>query len=347
MTQDEFSKIAKIDEKLKKQIIGQDEVVEKVASAIKRARVGVSDPNKPMASFMFLGPTGVGKTELARKIAEEVFDRKDALVKIDMSELMESHAVSKLIGSPPGYVGYEEGGSLTEKIRRNPYSVVLFDEVEKASADILNILLQILDEGKLTDSRGNEVNFKNTIIILTSNIGAQFVKDNPKIGFDFGEKKENKKEEDKMAERISSLTKRYFAPEFLNRLDETLIFKPLTKDNLLKILDLEFSEIKKRLEKNNFEIEVDDKIFEKIIDDKYNFEFGARPLKRLLQEKILNPLSEEILKTGKQEGKLKISLDKKGELKFDFQKEKKAKTPKNSKVTKSKIKVKKLSTKEA
>lgn len=344
MTEDEFLKISKIDQNLKEQIIGQDEVVEKVSSAIKRSRVGVSDPSKPMASFMFLGPTGVGKTEMARKIAEEVFDRKNALVKIDMSELMESHSVSKLIGSPPGYVGYEEGGSLTEKIRRNPYSVVLFDEVEKASADILNILLQILDEGKLTDSKGNEVNFKNTIIILTSNIGAQFIKDNSKIGFDFGDEKDAKKDGERMNERISSLAKRYFAPEFLNRLDETLIFKPLSKESLLKILDLEFKKIKQRLEKNNFEIEVNDKVFENIIDDKYNFEFGARPLKRILQEKILNPLSEEILKTGKQEGKIKISLDKKGKLKFTFQKEKKAKT---LKTTKSKIKVKKLSTKRA
>jgi ATP-dependent Clp protease ATP-binding subunit ClpA len=319
MNEDEFSKISKIDEELKTKIIGQDEAVEKISAAIKRSRVGISNPDQPIASFLFLGPTGVGKTELSKKIAEYLFNKKDSLIKVDMSELMESHSVSKLIGSPPGYVGFEDGGSLTEKVKRNPYSVILFDEIEKASPNILNILLQILDEGKVTDSKGQLINFKNTIIILTSNLGANAnMVENKKIGFSLGEEVKENEKTNKNEEEIKKTINDYLSPEFLNRLDEIIIFKKLSQKDVLKIANLELNLIKERLLKNNIEIELDEKVLKKIIGEKYNYDFGARPLKRLLEEKILNPLSEEILAKKNQAGKFKISLDKKGELKFNF-----------------------------
>ena len=328
MTKNEFSKLLDIDAKIKKEIVGQDEIIDKIIFAIKRSRVGISDPKKPIASFMFLGPTGVGKTELAKKIAKYFFDKKDALIKVDMSELMESHSISKLIGSPPGYVGYEEGGSLTEKVKRNPYSVILFDEIEKANFNILNILLQILDEGIVTDSHGNKINFKNTIIILTSNIGAKFVKDVQKIGFELKEKKKKNNSNEKIKDRISFFTKKYFSPEFLNRLDEIIFFKSLEKKNILKILKLEFKNIKNNLKQNGFEIFVDEKVFSNILDNQYNFEYGARPVKRLLQEKILNPLSNKILETENKKGKFKIllkTINKKEKIVIQFIPEKKNK----------------------
>ena len=250
----------------------------------------------------------MGKTELAKKIAQYVFDKKDALIKIDMSELMESHSVSKLIGSPPGYVGYGESGSLTEKVRRNPHSVILFDEIEKASSNVLNILLQILDEGRLTDSKGVEINFKNTIVVLTSNIGSENQIEEKKIGFGVknnGEEKENKKKDG-----ILNSLKEYLSPEFLNRINEILIFKSLGKEDLKKILKIELKNVLSRLEKENIEVDVDENILEKIIDEKYNFDYGARPLKRLIETKILNPLSEEILNKKDDVDKIKIILNK-------------------------------------
>jgi ATP-dependent Clp protease ATP-binding subunit ClpA len=317
MNQDEFKKISTMDLILKEKIIGQDEAIEKISSAIKRSRVGISNPHQPIASFLFLGSTGVGKTELSKKISEYLFDKKESLIKVDMSELMESHSVSKLIGSPPGYVGFEEGGSLTEKVKRNPYSVILFDEIEKASPNILNILLQILDEGKLTDSKGQVINFKNTLIILTSNLGTNgnFI-ENKKIGF--GVEKEDEKDIDKKEEAIKKTINDYLSPEFLNRLDEIIIFKNLSKENILKIALLELNIIEKRLEKNNIKISVNEKVLENLITKKYNYNFGARPLKRLLEEKILNPLTDEILKKENQEGEFEISLNKKEELNFKF-----------------------------
>lgn len=316
MTENDLTKISEIDVKLKKSLIGQDEVVDKVTKAIKRSSVGISDPNRPIASFLFLGPTGVGKTELTKQISKYLFNSDKALIKVDMSELMESHSVSKLIGSPPGYVGYEEGGSLTDKVKRNPYSVILFDEIEKASSDVLNILLQILDEGRVTDSKGQVINFKNTLIILTSNIGSSgiFVSGD-KIGF--SEKEVKKDLEKEKTENIKKSVKNYLSPEFLNRLDEIVVFKSLKKEDILKIMNLEISLIEKRLLKNNISLKIEEKVLEKIIDDSYNFDFGARPLKRLLEDKILNNLSEEILKTGKTQGEFEISL-KKDKLDFKF-----------------------------
>jgi len=316
MTENDLTKISEIDVKLKKSLIGQDEVVDKVTKAIKRSSVGISDPNRPIASFLFLGPTGVGKTELTKQISKYLFNSDKALIKVDMSELMESHSVSKLIGSPPGYVGYEEGGSLTDKVKRNPYSVILFDEIEKASSDVLNILLQILDEGRVTDSKGQVINFKNTLIILTSNIGSSgiFVSGD-KIGF--SEKEVKKDLEKEKTENIKKSVKNYLSPEFLNRLDEIVVFKSLKKEDILKIMNLEISLIEKRLLKNNISLKIEEKVLEKIIDDSYNFDFGARPLKRLLEDKILNNLSEEILKTGRTQGEFEISL-KKDKLDFKF-----------------------------
>jgi ATP-dependent Clp protease ATP-binding subunit ClpA len=327
MNQDEFQKISSINEKLKAEIIGQDKVIEKISSAIKRSRVGISNPHQPIASFLFLGATGVGKTELSKKIAEYLFDKKEALVKVDMSELMESHSVSKLIGSPPGYVGFEEGGSLTEKIKRNPYSVILFDEIEKASPNILNILLQILDEGKLTDSKGQVINFKNTIIILTSNLGTNGnFSENKKIGFEA--EKKNKNKEERKEEQIKKTINDYLSPEFLNRLDEIVIFKNLSKEDILKIAQLELKIIQERLLSKDIKIKIESLVLENIIGKKYNYDFGARPLKRLLEEKILNPLTDEILKKENQKGEFQISLNKKKELNFKFIPEKKIKIKK-------------------
>ena len=293
-----------MEREIQKRIVGQDEVVNKVLSTIKRSLVGISNPDKPIASFLFIGPTGVGKTELAKVIAEKLFLSKTSLIKIDMSELMESHSISKLIGSPPGYVGYEEGGSLTEKVKRQPYSVILFDEVEKASNNILNILLQILDEGKVTDAHGQEINFKNTLIILTSNIEITSRKQE-KIGF-------LKKDtiDDRLNDGVSILSslQKYFSPEFLNRLDDVVVFNKLDKKVLVKIANLELETIIKRLEYSGIKLDIEEKVLEFILENNYNEDFGAREIKRLLNEQILNPLSEQIIKKKKKEGVWEVKL---------------------------------------
>ncbi len=328
MNMEELKKISAIQDYLKNEIIGQDDIIEKVSLAIKRSYAGISNPEKPIASFLFLGSTGIGKTELAKKISEFLFDNKNSLIKVDMSELMESHSVSKLIGSPPGYVGYDEGGSLTEKIKRNPYSVILFDEIEKASPNILNILLQILDEGKVTDSKGQEINFKNTIIILTSNVGSGEIKEKEKIGFEILVDRAEEILKNKREERIKSSLKSYFNPEFLNRLDEIFIFKNLVKDDIVKIINLEVKKISERLKLKSLDIKISDEVIANILDDDYNFEYGARPVKRLLENKIINPLTEEILKGDKNKGIFMITLKNK-KINFKFGKIKKKKTGKN------------------
>ncbi len=317
----EKEKFAKIDEILGQKIIGQEEAVKKVSAAIKRSRAGLSDPNRPLASFLFSGPTGVGKTALAKELSQILSGNEKSLIKIDMSEFMESHSVSKLIGSPPGYVGYEKGGSLTEKVRRNPYSVILFDEIEKASLDVLNILLQILDEGVLRDSTGIEVNFKNTIIILTSNLGSSKRIEAKKIGF----VSENKKKRDNSEKEIKSVIEDYLSQEFLNRLDEIIVFRKLGEKDILKIFELEVEKIKNRLAEKNIFIDYKKNIFKNYIIKNYNFDFGARPVKRILEEKILNPLAEKILEFEDSKINLEISLDKKNELIFKFKKNKKEK----------------------
>jgi ATP-dependent Clp protease ATP-binding subunit ClpA len=311
MVASEIKKLSTIEKFLSEKIIGQDVAIKKVSEAIKRARVGLSDPERPTGSFLFMGPTGVGKTELTKKLAEFLFDDQEALIRVDMSELMESHSVSKLLGSPPGYVGHEEGGSLTEKIRHRPYSIVLFDEIEKAHPDIFNILLQVLDNGRLTDSKGRIVDFKNTVVILTSNIGSEFVEKMNTIGFALDSKKENretKKEyEEKKSESLESL-KRYFKPEFLNRLDDIILFESLSEKSLEKIAKMELEKISQRMAERGVKINLTKRAEKALINDEYPAEYGARPIKRIIQEKILSPLSDKMLENYDQPGAFNIDF---------------------------------------
>ena len=273
----EREKLLHLDEVLHKRVIGQDEAVEKVTEAIIRSRAGIANPNRPIGSFLFLGPTGVGKTELAKALAETLFDDEKNMVRIDMSEYMEKFSVSRLIGAPPGYVGYEEGGQLTEAVRRKPYSVILFDEVEKAHPDVFNILLQVLDDGRITDSQGRTVDFKNTIIILTSNLGSQFLLD----GIDArGEITEDARKQ------VEELLKRSFRPEFLNRLDEIVFYKPLTREDIFHIVDLQMDDLRKRLAEQQLNVTLTDAAKNYIVDEGYDPIYGARPLKRFLQRKV-------------------------------------------------------------
>lgn len=288
ITQKDLDKYIKLEENLKKRVIGQDNAVKIVAEAIKRGRAGLTNPNRPISSFLFLGPTGVGKTQLAKSLAEELFNDADAITRIDMSEFMERHSISKLIGSPPGYIGHEEGGQLTEKIRRNPYAVILLDEIEKAHPDVFNILLQILEDGRLTDSKGRTVNFKNTIIIATSNIGSEDL---------FKTASKEGDEEEKASEiKIMLKLREIFRPEFLNRLDEIIIFKKLSQKNILKIVDLFINDTAKLLGMQNIKLEVSPKAKEKLAIDGYDEIYGARPLRREIQKQIENPISSAILK---------------------------------------------------
>ncbi len=311
ISNDEYKKLANLEHNLKQEIIGQDKVIELIAKSIKRGKAGVKDPNKPIGSFMFLGPTGCGKTETCKVLAKELFGSENAIVRFDMSEYMESHAVSKLIGSPPGYVGYNEGRELTGASRKKPYSIVLFDEIEKAHQDIYNILLQILDDGVLTDSSGRKVDFKNTVIIMTSNTGAKEFFSNKKLGF--GSNNEDVGFKNIEKDVISEL-KKSFNPEFINRIDEIVIFNKLTKENLIKILDILLSKLQKRLP--NMNICITDALKEEILKQGFDDEYGARPLKRAIQRLIENPISDFIINTkGKeknvtidyQEGKVKLS----------------------------------------
>ena len=299
LSENESERLLKLEEILHKRVIGQDEAVKSIARAVRRARVGIKDPNKPIGSFIFLGPTGVGKTELSKALAEVMFGDENNIIRIDMSEYMESHAVSRLIGSPPGYVGYEEGGQLTEAVRRNPYSIVLLDEIEKAHSDIFNILLQIMDDGRLTDSKGKVVDFKNTIIIMTSNVGAHSIKKQKVIGFN-NSISENS-EYEKMKENILEELKQKFKPEFLNRIDDTIVFHKLNDDDLDKIMDLMLASIKNRLGKRNIylDFEADSKKF--LLNKGIDINYGARPLRRLIIKEVEDRLSEEIL-----QGNIKI-----------------------------------------
>lgn len=286
MMQGELDKLKGLEGELHKRVIGQDEAVSAVAAAVRRSRAGLSDPDKPIGSFFFLGPTGVGKTELAKALAEALFDSEKNLVRIDMSEYMEKFSVSRLIGAPPGYVGYEEGGQLTEAVRRHPYSVVLFDEVEKAHPDVFNILLQVLDDGRITDSQGRTVDFKNTIIILTSNLGSQYLLD----GID---KKGDITAEAKNA--VNDLLHHSFRPEFLNRLDEIVFYKPLTKDNITHIIDLLVAELNRRLEDKQLKVVLTPAAKQHIIDSAYDPAFGARPLRRFVQHSVETLISRKII----------------------------------------------------
>ena len=291
IAQAEGNKLLAMSGELKREIIGQDEAVDKIVKAIQRNRVGLKDPGKPIGTFMFLGPTGVGKTHLAKKLAEYLFDSKDALIRIDMSEYMEKFTVSRLVGAPPGYVGYEEGGQLTEKVRRKPYSVVLLDEIEKAHPDIFNILLQVLDDGRLTDNKGRLVNFKNTIIIMTSNMGSALIREN------FEKMTSANKTEviEKTKEAVLNMLKQTIRPEFLNRIDETIMFTPLSEKEIEEIVSLQIDNIKKMLEKNGVTLEITPKALGLIATEGYDPEFGARPVKRVIHRLILNQLSKDLL----------------------------------------------------
>jgi ATP-dependent Clp protease ATP-binding subunit ClpC len=280
--------------KINKSIIGQNEAVKKVVNAIRRNRAGLKDPNKPIGSFMFIGPTGVGKTHLTKALSLEMFDSEDALIRIDMSEYMEKFAISRLIGAPPGYVGYEEGGQLTEKVRRRPYSVVLLDEIEKAHPDISNLLLQILDEGKITDSLGRTIDFRNTIIIMTSNIGSRQIKEYGNgIGFNTSTKENNFDDESKSI--IEKALKKQFSPEFLNRIDETILFKSLNKDDILKIIDLEINLIIKRIKDLGYTAKISKSAKVYIAEEGFDRKNGVRPLKRAIQRLFEDPISELII----------------------------------------------------
>lgn len=308
LVESERSKILGLSDKLHERVIGQNEAVDKVSDAIIRARSGLKDINKPIGSFIFLGPTGVGKTELAKSLAEAMFDSEKNMIRIDMSEYMEKYSVSRLIGAAPGYVGYEEGGQLTEAVRRNPYSVILFDEIEKAHPDVFNILLQVLDDGRLTDSQGRTVNFKNTIIIMTSNIGSSYLIDGLKEDGTIDE--ENKK-------LIDSSLRASFKPEFLNRIDDIIMFKPLTSDQVYKIIDLQIEDISKRLEDRDITIELSKPAHEYILEKSYDVEYGARPIKRYLQANIETNLGRKIIEGNIMEGDhVIIDLDKNNELEY-------------------------------
>ncbi|MGC9097344.1 ATP-dependent Clp protease ATP-binding subunit [Dictyoglomus turgidum] len=312
---EERERLLRMEEELHKRIISQDEAVRVVSRAIRRSRSGLKDPRRPIGVFMFLGPTGVGKTELARALAEYLFGNENALIRFDMSEFMEKHTVSRLIGAPPGYVGYEEGGQLTEKVHRRPYSVILFDEIEKAHSDVFNILLQIMDEGQLTDGHGRRVSFKNTILIMTSNFGAEYFKQEASIGF--ASKEDREKSFDKIKDLILSEMKKYFRPEFLNRLDEIVFFKPLTKEDLKQILELLLKPVQERIREKKLELEISDEVKELLLEKGYDPQYGARPLKRTIQYYIEDPLAEFILQGDFKEGDIiRAELDKKGEIVF-------------------------------
>jgi ATP-dependent Clp protease ATP-binding subunit ClpC len=289
----EADKLLHMEERIHQRIVDQNEAVVAVSDAIRRARSGLKDPKRPIGSFVFLGPTGVGKTELAKALAEFMFDDEDAMVRIDMSEYQERHTVSRLIGAPPGYVGYEEGGSLTEAVRRRPYRVVLFDEVEKAHQDVFNILLQILEDGRLTDGHGRTVDFRNTVVIMTSNLGtAEFQR--PTVGF-MPSERQTKGERERLRSAVEKALKEAFRPELLNRIDETIIFEPLTEEDLKQVVELLTNDVRKRLEERGVGLELTDAAKEALVKEGFDPVFGARPLRRTVQRRVENPLSKRIL----------------------------------------------------
>ena len=278
-----------------KRVIGQNEAVEAVAKAIRRSRVGLKNPNRPIGSFLFLGPTGVGKTELSKALAESLFGTEDAMIRIDMSEFMEPHSVAKLIGAPPGYVGFDDGGQLTEKIRRKPYSVILFDEIEKAHPDVMNMLLQILEDGRLTDSQGRTVNFKNTVIIMTSNIGARLITEKKSLGFTNSSEEDENKEYEEIKKNVMAELKKQLRPEFINRIDDIIVFHKLNDEEINSIIDLLLKNVEQRLVEQGLNIKIDKTVKELIAKKGVDKEFGARPLRRAIQNIVEDKLAEEIL----------------------------------------------------
>jgi ATP-dependent Clp protease ATP-binding subunit ClpB len=297
MLEGEMQKLVTMEENLRKRVIGQDEGLTAVANAVRRARAGLQDPNRPVGSFIFLGPTGVGKTETARALAEFLFDDERALIRLDMSEYMEKHAVARMIGAPPGYVGYEEGGQLTEAVRRRPYSVILFDEIEKAHPDVFNVLLQILDDGRLTDSKGRTVDFKNTVLIMTSNLGSREIQSAD------GDEVQAK-------EAVMQVLRDYFKPEFLNRIDDIVVFKQLSRENISQIIDVQLERLRVMLKERGIEIVLDDSAKDLLVKEGYDPTFGARPLKRAIQTLIQNPLAVKLLNGEVSSGQtVRVSVD--------------------------------------
>jgi ATP-dependent Clp protease ATP-binding subunit ClpB len=283
----EVQKLIHMEERLHRRVIGQDEAARAVANAIRRARAGLQDPNRPLGSFMFLGPTGVGKTELARALAEFLFDSDEAMIRIDMSEYQEKHTVSRMIGAPPGYVGYDEAGQLTEAVRRRPYAVVLFDEIEKAHPEVLNVLLQLLDDGRLTDGKGRTVDFKNTVVIMTSNLGSQFM---------------TRELDEGIRRQVMDTLRDHFRPEFLNRIDEIIFFHPLSREHLKQIIDIQIANLVKRLEERKIHVQLTDAAKEQLVREGYDPVYGARPLKRTIQRLVLDPLALRVLEGDFLEG---------------------------------------------
>lgn len=318
LTKDESDRLLNMEEILHNRIIGQEEAVNAISKAVRRARSGLKNPKRPIGSFIFLGPTGVGKTELARALAEVMFADEDAMIRIDMSEYMEKHATSRLVGSPPGYVGYEEGGQLTEKVRRKPYSVVLLDEVEKAHLEVFNILLQVLEDGRLTDSKGRLVDFRNTVLIMTSNVGASELQQNRFVGFNLGDESQDHKD---MKSKVTDEMKKTFRPEFLNRIDETIVFHSLEQKHMKDIVKLMMGEVEERMKLQEVEFSITDRAIEKIAEEGFDPEYGARPLRRSIQRNIEDMLSEEFLKGSIKPGStVKVGLNNKESLLF-FHKE--------------------------
>jgi len=326
IAQTEINKLAELPTRIKGKVIGQDDAVNKVVKAIQRNRAGLKDPNKPIGSFIFLGQTGVGKTQLAKILAKELFDNEDTLIRIDMSEYMEKFAVSRLIGAPPGYVGYEEGGQLTEKVRRKPYAVILLDEVEKAHPDVFNMLLQVLDDGYLTDSLGRKIDFRNTIIIMTSNIGSRKLKDFGQ-GVGFGTASQRSQIDENTRSVIENALKKAFAPEFLNRIDDVVIFNALDRADIHKIIDIELAKLYDRINLIGYELNLTDKAKDYIAEKGFDKDYGARPLNRAIQKYIEDALAEEIINSQLTEGdKIFMDLnDEKSELTIKIEKAKKEK----------------------
>jgi ATP-dependent Clp protease ATP-binding subunit ClpB len=308
MLEGEVQKLLKMEDRLHARVVGQDEAVTAVANAVRRGRAGLSDPNRPIGSFIFLGPTGVGKTELARALAEFLFDDEQAMVRIDMSEYMEKHAVARLLGAPPGYVGFEEGGQLTEAVRRRPYSVLLFDEVEKAHPDVFNVLLQILDDGRLTDAQGRTVDFRNTVVIMTSNLGSQFILEHGASAADWA----------LVEAQVMGALRQHFRPEFLNRVDDIIIFKPLSIEQLERIVDLQLERLQRLLSDRKITLEVTPGAKRLLANEGYDPVYGARPLKRAIQRLIQNPLALAVLEGRFNEGDhIVVTRGANGELAFE------------------------------
>jgi ATP-dependent Clp protease ATP-binding subunit ClpC len=311
----ESEKLLKIEEELHKRVVGQEEAILAIAHAVRRSRAGIKDPRRPIGSFVFLGPTGVGKTLLARALAEFMFGDEDALLQLDMSEYMEKFNVSRLVGAPPGYVGYEEGGQLTEKVRRRPYSVILLDEIEKAHPDVFNLLLQVLEDGRLTDSFGRKVDFRNTVLIMTSNVGAELIRRTGSLGF------KSQKEDityQEMKDKLLEEVKRTFKPEFLNRIDDIIVFKPLAKEDLERIIDIEIGFVAERLKEQEIGLEVTQEVKDFLIEKGFDPVFGARPLKRTIQRFVEDPLASEIISKKFKEGSVVKVSCKNEELIFEL-----------------------------